>query len=81
MEIARTAKICRNELFKEENASFEGKFASSCQQLVPTIRLLISMILYGPDLNTAVRETQVCNTTSQIIMYNVRKQKQRRFCI
>ena len=59
---ARIAKICRNELFKEENASFEGKFACNCQKLVTTIRLLISMILYGPDLNTAVQETQVCNT-------------------
>ena len=28
---ARVAIICRNELFKEGNASFEGKFASSCQ--------------------------------------------------
>ena len=72
---ARAAKICRNELFKEENAPFEGKFASNCQQLVPTIRLLISMILYGPDLNMAVRKTQVCNTVSQIIMYNARKRK------
>ena len=54
----RVAKICRNELFKEENASFEGKFASNCEQLVPTIRLLISMILYGPDLNTAVQENR-----------------------
>ena len=54
---AEVAKICRNELFKEENASFEGKFASNCQQLFPTMRLLISMILYGPDLNTAVQET------------------------
>ena len=25
---ARAVKICRNELFKEENASFEGKFSS-----------------------------------------------------
>ena len=55
---ARAAKICRNELFKEENASSEGTFASNCQQLVPTIRLLISMILIGPDLNTGVQETQ-----------------------
>ena len=70
------AKICRNELFKEENPSFEGKFASNCQQLVPTIRLLKSMILYGPDLNTAVQEMQVCNTVSQILMYNARKRKQ-----
>ena len=74
---ARVAKICRNELFIEENASFEGKFASNCQQLVPTIRLLISMILYGPDLNTAVQETQVCNTVSQILMYNAKKRKQK----
>ena len=73
----RVAKICRNELFKEENASSEGKFASNCQQLVPTIRLLISTILYGPDLNTAVQEMQVCNTVSQILMYNARKRKQK----
>ena len=59
---ARVAKICRNELFKEENASFESKFSSSCQQLIPTIRLLICMILYGPDLNIAVQEMQVGNT-------------------
>ena len=74
---ARVAKICRNELFKEENASFGGKFASNCQQLVPTIMLLISMILYGPDLNTAVQEMKVCNTVSQILMYNARKGKQK----
>ena len=30
---ARVAKICRNEPFKEENASFEGKF---CKQLSTT---------------------------------------------
>ena len=77
MLFARVAKICRNELFKEENASFEGTFASNCQQLVPTIRLLISMILYGPDLNTTVQETQVCNTVSQILMYYARKRKQK----
>ena len=27
---AEVSKICRNELFKEENASFEGKLASNC---------------------------------------------------
>ena len=74
---ARVAKICRNELFKQENASVEGKFASSCQQLVPTIKLLIAMILYGSDFNVSVQETQVCSTVSQILMYNARKRKQK----
>ena len=32
---ARVAKICRNELFKDESTSSECKFASNCQQLVP----------------------------------------------
>ena len=32
---------------------------------------------YGPDLNTAVQETQVCNAVSQILMYKARKRKQK----
>ena len=35
------------------------------------------MILYGPDLNTAVQEMQVCSTVSQLLMYKARKRKQK----
>ena len=41
------------------------------------MRLLMSMILYCPDLNTAEQETQVCNTVSEILMYKARKRKQK----
>ena len=73
---SKVAKICRNELFQEENAFFDGSFPEDCQQkLLPLTKLLISMILYGPDLKGEISESQACNTTSQLLLHNAKKQK------
>ena len=52
-------KICRNELFREENALFDGSFPEDCQQkLLPLTKLLIPMILYGSDLKGEISESR-----------------------
>ena len=73
---SNVAKICRNELFREENAFFDGSFPEDCQQkLLPLTKLLISMILYGSDLKGEISESQACNTISQLLLHNTKKQK------
>ena len=59
--------------FGEENATFCGTFASDCQDLTATARLLVSMILCGPDLSIDIRESQACNTISQLLIHNAKK--------
>ena len=69
-------KICRNELFREENALFDGSFPEDCQQkFLPLTKLLIPMILYGPDLKGEISESQACNTISQLLLHNSKNQK------
>ena len=73
---SKVAKICGNEFFREENALFDGSFPEDCQQkLLPLTELLISMILYGPDLNGEISESQACSTISPLLLHNAKKQK------
>ena len=70
---AKVAKICRDEIFKEE-IRFSGSFEPGCQQdIVPTTRLLLSMILYGPNLSLSVEDTQACLTLAQLLIHNAKK--------
>ena len=45
------------------------------QKLLPLTKLLISMILYGPDVKREISESQACNTISQLLLHNAKKQK------
>ena len=45
------------------------------EKLLPLTKLLISMFLYGPDLKGEISESQACNTISQLLLHNARKQK------
>ena len=72
---SKDAKICRNELFREEKVLFDGSFPEDCQQkLLSLTKLLISMILHGPDLKGEISESQACNTISQLLLHNAQKQ-------
>ena len=72
---AKVAKICRSELFGEETAFFSGSFPEDCQQNVsPLTKSLVSMILYGPNLKEEINGSQPCNTISQLLLHNAKKQ-------
>ena len=72
----KSCKNLQNELFREENAFFDGSFPEDCQQkLLPLTKLLISMIFYGPDLKGEIIESQACNTISLLLLHNAKKQK------
>ena len=72
---AKLAKICRSELFGEETAFFSGSFPEDCQQnLLPLTKSLVSMILYGPKLKEEINGSQPCNTISQLLLHNAKKQ-------
>ena len=72
---AKVAKICRCELFGEETAFFSGSFPEDCQQnLLPLTKSLVSMILYGPNLKEEINGSQPCNTISQLLLHNAKKQ-------
>ena len=72
---AKVAKICRSELFGEETAFFSGSFPEDCQQtLLPLTKSLVSMILYGPNLKEEISGSQPCNTISQLLLHNGKKQ-------
>ena len=71
---AKVAKIIRQELFNEKAAVFNGTFPNNCQdELIPSTRLLVSMILYGPNVNGEVRESQACHSISQLCLHNAKK--------
>ena len=55
---AKVAKICRREIFGLDSV-FQGTFADDCQDIpIPSIKQLVSMILYGPELHREVNESQ-----------------------
>ena len=71
---AKVAKIIRQELFNEKAAVFNGTFPKNCQdELIPSTRLLVSMILYGPNVNGEVRESQACHSISQLCLHNAKR--------
>eukprot|EP00794_Sanderia_malayensis_P010363 gene10363-11440_t len=62
---AKVAKIIRQELFNEKGAVFSGIFKNDCQdKLIPSTRLLISMILYGPNANVGALDNIDNNPSS-----------------
>ena len=76
-EEAKLAKISRNDIFGEENATFRGTFASDCQDLTAIARLLVSIILYGPDLSIDIRKSQAFNTICKLLIHNAKKRKRK----
>ena len=66
---SRVAKICRNEICSN-TISFDGNFSKNCQDIAPNTKTLISMLLYGPDLQGDIYETQPCNTITQLLIHN-----------
>lgn len=76
LQIANVAKSIHEAIFKQEGYNFSGIFPSQCQQdCVPyNLKLLISMILYGPSLKSEEDvNSQACLTASQVILFNVKK--------
>lgn len=71
---AKVAKICREEIFKEANLKFSGSFQAGCQEnMTPNTKLLLSMILYGPNMSGSVNDSQACLTLAQIIVHNCKQ--------
>ena len=58
--LAKVAKICRAEVFKND-ITFSGSFNKGCQDILSVVYQLISMILYGPyihpDISTSFRNS------------------------
>ncbi len=74
--LASVAKLVRSEISDINNFRFDGNFANDCQKdSVPyNLKLLISMILYGPCVDCV--DTQTCLTISQLILFNYKKKQQ-----
>ena len=70
---AKVANICRDEIF-QQNTTFNGSFKPECQeQITPKTRLLVSMILYGTNLDVNVKDSQQCLTINQLLYFNAKK--------
>ena len=75
--LAKAAVIVRKDIFNHEGFKFTGSFQQNCQERsVPSsLKSLISLIVNGLNLKDQdKRESQACLTTSQVILYNVKKQ-------
>ena len=80
LKLAAVAKLLRSEIFQgDESFKFDGKFPLDCQKdSVPyNLNLLISMILYGPNLSDEENyiNSQSCLTISQLIMFNSKRRQ------
>ncbi len=76
VQIASIANSIRKEMFEHEKYKFSGQFPSNCQRdCIPyNLKLLISMIMYGPNLKSEGNiNSQACLTASQIILFNTKK--------
>lgn len=72
----KVAKIVREELFSV-NTEFNGCFERGCQDaLTPITNLLISMLMYGPNIEGAPEYSQACLTVSQLLLFNFKKKGQ-----
>lgn len=70
---ARVAKICRAEIFKQK-MTFSGEFNPGCQQdIAPSTQMLMSMIMYGLNLKSSVKDPQACLTLTQLLIHNSKK--------
>ena len=74
--LAKAAVIVRDDIFDHHCINFTGTFLPYCQEdsLPSSLKSLISLILNGPNLKDQNKhETQVCLTTAQVLLYNVKK--------
>ena len=73
--LANAAKLVREEMFQESHASFNGSFDSECQEkYIPnTLKMLVSMILHGVNINADLEEAQPTLTIAQLLMFNLKK--------
>lgn len=74
--LAKAAKIVRSDISQAAKFNFDASFPAYCQeQSVPsTLKMLVSMILNGPDVKQQdTNDSQACLTISQIILFNFKK--------
>eukprot|EP00745_Piridium_sociabile_P034544 TRINITY_DN59427_c0_g1_i1.p2 TRINITY_DN59427_c0_g1~~TRINITY_DN59427_c0_g1_i1.p2 ORF type:complete len:251 (+),score=43.78 TRINITY_DN59427_c0_g1_i1:43-753(+) len=66
--LAKAAKIIREDIFDFDGFQFDGSFPPRCQETsVPTtLKMLVSMLLYGPVKCNNVEETQVPQTVNHL---------------
>ena len=78
LQIANIAKVIRKDIFEQDKFKFSGHFPSDCQsECIPyNLKLLISMIIFGPTLcneECVNIDSQACLTISQLIVFNAKK--------
>ena len=71
--IAGVTQICRRERFNER-FEFKGKIDAK-NVMAPTVNWLLSLNMYGEQLDGERRETQKCNTISQFLIFNSKKKQ------
>ena len=77
-QIAGVAAGIRKEIFKCEGFKFSGHFPShsECYGIPYNLKLLISMILYGPTPKSKENiNSRACLTVSQIILFSTKKRR------
>ena len=65
--LTKFAKICCVDLFKSR--------ITGCQDMLPVVHQLISMILYDPNIHKVISHTQPTKILSQLIFHNTKKRK------
>ena len=79
LHFASIAKGIRKDIFEHEKLTFSGHFPPNCQSnCIPyNLKLLISMIMFGPTLlSEGSINSQACLTIAQLILFNVKKKQQ-----
>ena len=72
--LTKVARICRKEILSVDT-SFSGAFLPNCQRnITPITSQLVSMILYGSNIEDEAEESQACLTISQLLLFNSKKQ-------
>ena len=73
--LAKVAKTYRADLFNN-GITFSRSFIEGCQDALPVVHQLISMILlYGQNMSGAVSHTQPTKTLSQLIIHSAKKRE------
>ena len=77
LQIAGIAAGIRKEIFGCEKFKFSGHFPPSELDCIPyNLKLLISMILYGPTIKSKENtNSQACLTVAQIILHSLAGEK------
>ena len=73
--MAKLVKVIRQDIFEWAPFYFTGSFPPNCQEnsVPPTLKTLISMLLYGPSVQQQDNtESQGSHTISQLIYFNVK---------